>query len=96
MSALDALTAALTDALAAGLRIPCAGRREWTSDDLEVLTEAAQACGGCPVIDACRSAALEVQPTAGAWAGHVLAAKNWSTRTALLNALHEDHEEMTA
>jgi hypothetical protein len=66
----EALTAALDDALDAGLRIPCAGCPEWTSDDLDTLERAAEECHGCPAFDACAAAADG--ETWGAWAGRVL------------------------
>lgn len=70
MTAREALTAALDRALDAGLRIPCAGREEWTSNDLDVLTTAAAECDGCPALAECAAAAEG--ESWGAWGGQVL------------------------
>lgn len=63
---------ALADALAAlAAPTPCQGADgdAWTSDDLDVLAEAAERCAPCPVREACRAAGRGERW--GAWGGFV-------------------------
>ena len=54
------LTAALTNAVARGLFVPCAGPWDcdspWLSDDPDERRWAAERCTGCPAITECREA----------------------------------------
>ena len=56
----QALTAALTNAVARDLFIPCAGPWDgdppWLSDDPDERVWAADLCTGCPAITECREA----------------------------------------
>ena len=69
-AALLALDAALRDAVEAGQPIPCRtidGPSPWISDRHEDRHEAAQACEGCPALDAC--AEVGRHEAFGAWGG---------------------------
>lgn len=54
------LNAALTNAVARGLFVPCAGPWDgdspWLSDDPDERAWAAERCTGCPVLGECRQA----------------------------------------
>lgn len=56
----QALTAALTNAVARGLFVPCAGPWDgdspWLSDDPDERAWATERCTGCPAISECRQA----------------------------------------
>ncbi|WP_374969928.1 WhiB family transcriptional regulator [Terrabacter sp. BE26] len=69
MSAHEGLAQCLRDAVEAGLRIPCAGRDEWLSEDHEERAQAAQWCDGCPCITECGTAANETKERFGVFGG---------------------------
>jgi hypothetical protein len=62
---------AVTDALSQGQAVPCVGRDEWISEDLEERAEAAALCKPCPILAACASAAPSQRRVGsfGVWAG---------------------------
>lgn len=65
------LLAAVRRELAAGLRVPCIENPSggWTSGDPDETLRAAELCGSCPALAACRSY-IEAHPEpAGVWAG---------------------------
>jgi len=68
-AARTALADALAVMLAAGLRVPCVGRVEWTSEDPEARALAALECAACPVWDRCHPTAEVGREQAGVWAG---------------------------
>lgn len=54
-----------------GQRIPCRGHwASFTADDMETCRRAAQACAGCPALEACTGVVPYVYH--GAWAGQVV------------------------
>ena len=59
----------LAGLLRSGGWLPCAGRDEWTSENVDDRADAAQCCGWCPLLDACRALAEAEEPKAGVWAG---------------------------
>jgi hypothetical protein len=67
----DALTRSLIDAAAAGQRPHCsdAGSWLWLSEDEAERREAALRCHGCPVFEACGTAAEARPERFGVWAG---------------------------
>lgn len=67
-----ALARALRGAVDRGEGVPCLHPTRgaaWTSDDPDDLAAAAEACGPCPVLDACRAAGAH--ELWGAWGGRV-------------------------
>lgn len=48
---------------------PCHSRSEWISDDNADQAYAAAHCAPCFLLDLCATAAAELKPTAGTWAG---------------------------
>lgn len=74
--ALDALHAALRDALDDRQPVPCRtpGRIAlWTSEAHDERAEAAEACQACPILDPCRAAG-QLEPF-GTWGGRDVGAK---------------------
>ena len=63
------LTLAIDQALDRGLRVPCVGRDEWTSDSREDRAHAASACLACPVLAECAAAAAESVERLHVWGG---------------------------
>lgn len=49
--------------------IPCNGRMEWSSDDQDDRTEAAERCAGCPATVACSNYATAAREKFGVWGG---------------------------
>ncbi|TPG12555.1 hypothetical protein [Pedococcus bigeumensis] len=68
-AAAERLTAALADLEDKGIRWPCKGRPEWTSESAEDREYAAAGCRFCPVFDLCAAMADETKPTACVYAG---------------------------
>lgn len=64
-----ALRVALRDLSDRGGRTPCGGRDEWTGDDPSDRAYAVAACRFCPILAACGTAADEIVPRWGVWAG---------------------------
>lgn len=69
MTAHQDLIEGLRDALAEGLRVPCAESEGWVSDIPAQRAVAALLCTGCPVMAECRAAADESGERFGVWAG---------------------------
>ena len=65
----ERLAIALEAAVFRGDRVPCAGREEWVSEDVDERAEAARACRPCPVTALCAAAADEHREKFGVWAG---------------------------
>lgn len=66
-----ALRQTLTTLADGGRRVPCMERDEWISDGKDDRAYAAGHCQHCPALDACRTAADEIQPLAGIWGGRI-------------------------
>lgn len=64
------LNAEVDRAVDAGLRVPCIGRGEWTSEDPGVRAVAARECAGCPILGQCAQTAQATRQRFGVWAGH--------------------------
>lgn len=80
--ALDALHEALTAALGDRKRIPCreSGRTAlWTSEAAKDRATAAEACGGCPILDPCAEAG-QFEPF-GTWGGRDVTQRPGKART---------------
>ena len=65
----ERLASALEAADDRGDTVPCAGRAEWISEDVDERAEAARACRPCPVTALCAAAADEHREKFGVWAG---------------------------
>lgn len=74
----------LQDALdaAPGWAVPCRDdghSNDWLSDDRAAQTRAVAACGGCPLLDACRDYATTARNAPGLWG--VWGGRRYGTKT---------------
>jgi hypothetical protein len=90
-TARERLADALEAATHRGDRVPCSGREEWISEDLDERREAAQACRPCPVSSLCHEAALEERPS---WT--VRAGVDWGDKAQRPARTRPEPEERTA
>jgi len=71
VTAIEALSSELFRLTEQGVRTPCHGADEWTSDHAQDRAYAAALCHPCPVLALCLQAADELKATYHVWGGTV-------------------------
>ncbi len=69
MTAVEVLASELFRLTEQGVRTPCQGADEWTSDHAEDRAYATALCRPCPVLALCRQAADGLKATYHVWGG---------------------------
>jgi len=69
VTAVEVLVSELFRLTEQGVRTPCQGADEWTSDAADDRAYAAALCRRCPVLALCRQAADELKATYHVWGG---------------------------
>ncbi len=91
MTAVEVLASELFRLTEQGVRTPCQGADEWTSDHAEDRAQAATWCAGCLVLAECGAAADEQGEKHHVWAGvdRTTTATKTTTKTTTKGSNHE-------